>query len=76
MFLVIEIQKLSENSATVVTPIYTTGDKRAAESEFYRLCSIASVSNVLRHTVIFIEDNGYLHDCKSWDHPPEEPVEE
>ena len=69
MYLVIEIQKLSDSSVTVVTPIYSNSDIHQAESEFYRLCSIAAVSQIPRHSILFIKDDGYNIDNRSWTYP-------
>ena len=67
-YLVIEIQKAADGSVAIA-PIIQRTDLLEAESEFYRLCSVAAVSSIPQHTILFIEDNGYYHDCKSFDHP-------
>lgn len=72
MYLVIEIQKLSDSNVTVVTPIYSNSDIHQAESEFHRLCSIAAVSQIPRHSILFIKDDGYRIDSNTWTYPPED----
>lgn len=69
MYLVIEIQKLSDSSVTVVTPIYSNSDIHQAESEFHRLCSIAAISKIPRHSILFIQDDGYRIDSNTWTYP-------
>ena len=76
MYLVLEIQKVSDSSVTVVTPIYSNTDFHQAESEFHRLCSIASVSTIQRHSILFIKDDGYRIDGKTWDYPPKDESNE
>ncbi len=61
MYLVIELQKLGESSLSVPTPIYSSMEMPQAESEFHRLCSIAAVSEIPRHTIMLINDEGFIH---------------
>ena len=70
MYLVIEIQQTG-NTVAIPTPIYSSSDERQAESEFHRLCSIAAVSKVPRHTVMFIETSGEKREVKTWEHEQE-----
>ena len=68
MYIVIEIQATSATQVAVVTPIYTSADRHQAESEFHRLCSVAAVSSVARHTIVLLDDEGYLIEVKSYTH--------
>lgn len=68
MYIVLEIQKFSESSIAVPTPIYTNEDANQAESEFHRLCSIAAISSVPYHSVMLIEDTGCVRDMKGYYH--------
>jgi hypothetical protein len=76
MYLVLEIQKLSDSNVAVVTPIYSNSDIHQAESEFYRLCSIAAVSQIPRHSILFIKDDGYTIDSKTWAYPYDDGSDE
>ena len=67
MYLVIEIQRLSDTTVAI-TPVYSTAVWAQAESEFHRLCSIAAVSSVLKHTIVFMDDGGFTFDRKSYEH--------
>lgn len=68
MYIVIEIQKMSESSVAIPTPIYTNANQDQAESEFHRLCSIAAVSTVQQHTIMMISDVGFVHKTESYEH--------
>ncbi len=69
MYAVFEIQKTSESSVAVVTPIFTSANEHQAESEFHRLCSYAAISSVLRHTIMMIREDGLPYRVESYDHP-------
>lgn len=68
MYIVIEIQKMSESSVAIPTPIYSNTNQDQSESEFHRLCSIAAVSNVPQHTVILLKDNGFVLKIETYEH--------
>lgn len=68
MKFILEIQEYSEDSAALVTPVITRKEWNEAESEFCRLRSIAAVSNVPIHTIVFMESNGYVYDYKTYEH--------
>ena len=72
MYLVIEIQKFSDTQVSVVTPVITRENELEAESEYHRLLSIAAVSSVPQHTIIFSRDGGYLYEYKCYIHSQQE----
>lgn len=72
MYLIFEIQKLSSTSVAVPSPIFSTDNWNQAESEFHRLCSIAAVSSVMRHTIIMVDDGGIVYKAENYDHPIQE----
>lgn len=67
MYLVFEIQKFSDTQVAVTTPIFSTDNLNQAESEFHRVCSFAAVSNLQKHTVILVSDEGFIHKIESFD---------
>ena len=71
MYIIIEIQKFSEESVSIPTPIYSTPNIQQGESEFHRLCSIAAVSTVPQHTVMMISDTGFFHKVETYKHEVE-----
>lgn len=72
MYIVLEIQKFSATQIAITTPIYSSSNRNAAESEYHRLCSIAAISSVPRHTVIMMDDMGVLYTIQSYEHEQEE----
>ena len=68
MFVVLEIQKLSESQVAIPTPIFTSSDWFEAESKFHYLCSIAAVSTVPVHIVMLIDCKGIINDMKVYEH--------
>lgn len=68
MYIVLEIQKMSESSVAIPTPIYSNADKNQAESEFHRLSSLAAVSNVPVHSVMILSDEGLLQKVETYTH--------
>ena len=67
-YIILEIQHFSDDSVAIPTPLYASGDWNQAESKFHQLCSVAAVSAVPKHTILFIEDNGTYHDSKCYEH--------
>lgn len=76
MYIIFEIQKFSDFQVSVVTPVITRENKLEAESEYHRLISIAAISTVPQHTVIFTRDDGYLFESKTYKHDSNLPSEE
>lgn len=72
MYIVIELQKMSDTQV-IAPPVITRENWNEAESEYCRVRSIAAVSEVPRHTVIFTRDDGLLYEYKSYSHEPEAP---
>lgn len=71
MKFVLELQEFSEDSAALVTPVIARKDWNEAESEFCRLRSIAAVSSVPTHTIVFMDSNGFVYDYKCYKHGEE-----
>lgn len=71
MKFILEIQAFSEDNASLVTPVITRRDWNEAESEFCRLRSIAAVSSVPTHTIVFMDSNGFVYDSKCYKHGEE-----
>lgn len=69
MFIIIEIQKFSEDSVAIPTPIYANANENQAESEFHRLCSLAAISSVPQHSILMIYDDGRYRNSVSFLHP-------
>ena len=76
MFVVIEIQKFSDESVAVPTPIYSNIDQNQADSEFHRLCSLAAISSVPQHSVLMVRDDGAYRNSVTYSHPVLPTVEE
>ena len=75
MYLVIEIQKFSEESVAVC-PVITKPTWNEGESEYCRVRSVAAISSVPQHSVIFMNDQGQLYDSKCYTHFPDPAPEE
>lgn len=71
IYFVFEMQKMSEQQLVIPTPLSTYSDWNQAQSEFHRLCSLAAVSSVMKHTVVMMDDNGFICDSKSYEHESE-----
>ena len=71
MYLVIELQKLSDTQVAVA-PAIQRENELEAESEYHRVLSAAAISSVPQHTVLFVRDDGCLYDYKSYAHVPTE----
>lgn len=71
MYLVLELQKLSDTQVAV-PPVIQRENELEAESEYHRVLSVAAISSVPQHTVLFVRDDGYLYDYKSYVHPKED----
>lgn len=67
MYLILELQKMSDTQVAVA-PAIQRENKLEAESEYHRVLSIAAVSSVPQHTVLFVRDDGYLYDYKCYEH--------
>lgn len=68
MYIILELQQFSETQLTPVVPIITKNNWNEAESEFHRLCSTAATSNVYRHTIVFMDEEGCIVDKKCYEH--------
>lgn len=76
LYIVLEIQKLSDTQVAT-PPLIQKNTWEEGESEYCRVRSVAAVSTVPIHTVVFMRDDGYLFDYKSYDHTnPSEEQEE
>ena len=70
-YIVFEIQRFGEDQLGIPTPIYSHSDRNHAESEFHRLCSVAAISSVYRHTIMLVDDMGTCYEVRSYEHPVE-----
>ena len=67
MFVIIEVQKLSDTQIAVPPAIQCAGENEA-ESEYCRVRSVAAVSSVPVHTVFLLRDDGDQIDYKCYKH--------
>lgn len=66
MFIVIEIQKIGEELATIVTSFK---NKNEAESKFYTVLSYAALSTVELHAASLLTEDGRCIRSESYTHP-------
>lgn len=68
-YLVLEIQVNSNGSVGNIVNAYETFE--TAESAFHQIVSFAVISNLPKHTVVLLDDNGAVYDVKSYIHNAE-----
>ena len=74
MYLVIEIQKFDDG--TVATPpLIVKSTFNEGESEYCRIRSIAAISSVPQHSVVFMNDEGLVYDSKCYKHGIDKPAD-
>lgn len=71
MYFIFEMQKLSDTQLAIPTPLNTEKDWNQAESKFHSLCAVAAVSSVPKHTVVMIDEGGYVINAKCYEHGKE-----
>lgn len=74
MFIVIEIQKNSESSISLLTDTYV--NRNDAESKFYTILAAAAISSVYQHGASLLDDSGAVLRYESYSHPILESQEE
>ena len=68
-YLVLEIQTYGNGSVGNIINAYDTFE--TAESAFHSVVASAVLSNLPKHTVVLLDDNGALYDVKSYVHNAE-----
>ena len=56
LYIVVELQRNGESMANIVTSHTTLAD---AEYKFHLVAASAAISNIPRHTVILLDDEGF-----------------
>lgn len=69
-YIVLEIQIDAQNQFASI--INNFDDFAQAESSFHLICASACVSQVAKHTVIFMDDNGMEYERKAYVHETQE----
>ena len=78
-YLVIEIQKF--DTGAIANNVWAYDNINSAEAKYHALLSVAAVSALYVHTVILVNETGYMIKHESYDHTPapepepEEPTE-
>ena len=73
-YYVIEIQTNADGTSGVLPYGFATSDE--AESKYLAVRNAALLSNVLIHTVLWIDNKGHTFEKKSYVHPQPEPEQE
>lgn len=58
-FIVIEMQKDANGNVAVVTPAMYD-NQNAAENKFYTALAAAAISNVPKHSVVLLHEDGFI----------------
>ncbi len=70
MFIVIEMQKLDENTLAIL-PANTYNTRDEAESKYHAILSTAAISNVWKHSAILLDEDGVPLAYNCYVHLPE-----
>ena len=64
MFIVLEMQKLDENTLTIL-PANTYESQAEADSKYHAILSVAAVSSVWKHSAVMLNEDGtpMKYDC-------------
>jgi len=65
-YIVLEIQ--SNSDGTVGTLITSHDDRSSAESKFHSVLASAAISDVMIHSCIIMNDEGFVYDNQSYTH--------
>ena len=68
LFIVVELQKNGEQLGNIVTSFSTIQE---AEHKFHTVAAAAAISNVEKHSVILINDDGFTIERTAFEHPQE-----
>ena len=69
LFIVIELQKNGAQIGNVVTSHETLQE---AEYKFHTVAAAAAISNVEKHSVVLINDDGFTIERTAFEHPQEQ----
>ena len=65
LYVVIELQRNGNQLGNIVNSYDTLAN---AQHKFYTVAAAASISNVEQHSVVLLDDSGFLIDKISFDH--------
>ena len=65
-YIVIELQKNTDG--TISNTAWTFDDRNQAESKYYSVLSYAAVSNLPKHSVTLLHEEGYIIRYESYSH--------
>lgn len=68
MFIVLEIQKSSDEPGGVATLIHAYADKNSAESAYHGVLAAAAISSVPVHSAVLLTDDGRWLRTESYTH--------
>ena len=68
LYIVIELQKNGDQLANIVTSHNTLAD---AQYKFHTIAASAAISAIEKHTVILIDDEGFMVNKITFEHPVE-----
>lgn len=66
MYIIIEIQKNQNNQIATLVNSYT--DKNLAQQKYHQVLAAASVSSLLIHSAVMLNEDGYLIKKQSYYH--------
>lgn len=66
MYIIIEIQKNQDNQIATLVNSYT--DKNLAQQKYHQVLAAASVSSILIHSAVMLNEDGYLIKKQSYYH--------
>lgn len=65
LFIVIELQKNGEQLGNIVTSHTTLQE---AQHKFYTVAAAAAISNIEKHSVVLLKDDGFLVERITFEH--------
>jgi len=65
-YIVVELQK--DEDGAVASLITAHDSLSEAESKYFSVLSFAAVSSIPKHSAALLDEDGYLHMSKSYDH--------
>ena len=68
LYIVVELQKSGNQLGNIVNSYDTLAN---AQHKFYTVAAAASISNIEQHSVVLLDDRGFLIDRISFEHPAE-----
>ncbi len=70
MFIVLEMQKLDENTLAIL-PVNTYETLAAADNKYYTILASAAISNVWKHSAIMMNEDGSPIKFQCYTHIPD-----